>query len=192
MSETRKRDSTTVTGAELSLELSLNRRQILGAAALGTATLLLPRVSYADTAFELPAQTVKALEKSTLIYLSPLKKDGDESTCHGEVWFMHDQGSVLMMTGTKSWKAKALRSGLDTARIWVGDFGTIKQAGQRYREAPGFKAKASRELDGAAFDRLKRKYSEKYADGWGKWGPRFQEGWDDGSRTLIRYTPISG
>ena len=103
---------------------------------------------------------------------------------------MHDQGSVVLATASKSWKARALRSGRDRARIWVGDFGPVSGAGDKFRSAPSFLAKATRDLDDAAFARLLEAFGKKYPDGWGKWEPRFKSGWEDGSRTMIRYVPI--
>jgi len=48
-----------------------------------------------------------------------LHSDGRESTCHGEVWFFVDEGSVVIATGKDRWKTRALRSGRDRARIWA-------------------------------------------------------------------------
>ncbi len=188
-------DSSASISPERLLARALTRRQTLQGAAVGVGALLLappllvPRRSFADEAFKHSPQALAALDSSPLVYVSPLLKDGRESRCHGEVWFMHDEGSVLLCTGTKAWKAEALRKGRDEARIWVGDFGPVKAAGDKYRSAPTFRAKATRELDKAVFDRLIETFGTKYPDGWGKWKPRFEKGWADGSRTLIRYTP---
>jgi hypothetical protein len=51
-------------------------------------------------------------------------------------------------------------------------------------------ARATIEPDRAVFERLMERFATRYADEWGKWGPRFRKGWDDGSRVMIRYTPI--
>jgi hypothetical protein len=158
---------------------------------VGLGTFALPlRFAWAEAA-KLPAATIAALEKSPLVYVSPLRQDGRESRCHGEVWFLWDRDAVLISTGAKTWKARALKSGLDRARIWVGDFGPVGRAGDRFRSAPSFDVRASAETNRAAFDRLLAAFGKKYPDEWGKWKPRFEKGYEDGSRTLIRYSPIA-
>lgn len=171
-------------------DAGLSRRELLVGAAAGLGALALPlRFARAEVA-KLPAATIAALEESPLVYISPLHRDGRESSCHGEVWFFWDRGSVLISTATKTWKARALNSGRDRARIWVGDFGPVSRAGDRFRSAPRFDARASAEKDRAAFDRLLEAFAEKYPDEWDKWKPRFEKGYRDGSRILIRYSPI--
>ena len=107
----------------------LSRRSFLGAlTAAGAALLLPPGRLRADQAFALPDATRAALEKSPLIYLSPLRSDGAESECHGEVWYVRDGAELLVVTAADRWKALAVRRGLDRARIWVGDFGQWKKS----------------------------------------------------------------
>jgi hypothetical protein len=167
------------------------RRQILAGATTAAAGWLAGgRIARADEAFALPDATRTALARSPLVYVSPLRSDGGESTCHGEVWYFVDQGSVVIFTATDRWKARAVRRGLDRARLWVGDFGPVGRARDRYRRAPTFVARATIEPDRAVFERLMERFATRYADEWGKWGPRFRKGWDDGSRVMIRYTPI--
>jgi hypothetical protein len=173
------------------LQALLSRRQVvMGATALvGGLVLAPPRILRAADTYSLPAASSAALAKSPLVYISPLRKSGAESSCHGEVWYFFDQGAVVIMTSTESWKTRSVQAGLDGARIWVGDFGPVKRAGDKYRAAPTFLAKAEIIGDRAIFDRLLSAYAERYADGWGKWGPRFEKGFADGSRKVIRYKP---
>lgn len=167
------------------------RRRVLVGAAVGAAGWLVPRrFARADASFSLPDATRAALAASPLVYVSPLRSDGGESACHGEVWYFVDAGSVVIFTATDRWKARAVRRGLDRARLWVGDFGPVGRAQDRFRRAPSFLARAAIETDRAVFERLMERYAKRYADEWGKWGPRFRKGWDDGSRVMIRYTPI--
>jgi hypothetical protein len=170
---------------------ALSRRAVLkGALALGGLSLL-PLSTARAASYSLPQAARSALDESPLIYISPLHRDGRESSCHGEVWFCVDEGAVLVGTGRERWKTRAVQSGRDEARIWVGDFGPVKQAGDRYRSAPTFKAKAELVKDDAVFGRLLTGFGKKYPDAWGKWRPRFESGWEDGSRVLIRYTPTT-
>ena len=179
--------------SELSDSGLISRRALLlGAGAVaGAVALPFGRARALDTAFALPDATRSALGASPLVYVSPLKGDGAESSCHGEVWFTKDGDDVLLATADDAWKSRALARGWDHARIWVGDFGPVGKAGDRYRGAPTFLSKVSRDSDPASFERLMLAFAEKYADGWAKWQPRFRKGYDDGSRVLLRYAPIA-
>lgn len=177
--------------------LQSRRRFLLSGTALLAYPLLPARLLAAEKSasraegFALPAPTRRALGESPLVYISPLHRDGRESHCHGEVWFFEDGGDVVIMTARDGWKARALRSGRERARIWVGDFGPVGKAGDRYRAAPSFLAGARIEDDAALFERLMSAYAKRYAQGWGKWGPRFRQGRADGSRSMIRYSPLA-
>jgi len=165
----------------------LSRRAfVTGAAALGLAWGL-PRRARAD---ELAAAR-EAAAKSPLIYVSPLKRDGSESRCHAEVWFVRDGGDLLVVSEATCWRAVAISHGLDRARIWVGDFGVWKRAPDAFRKAPTFVAHGALEGDAKARARALAAYSAKYPDEWGKWGPRFEKGLASGDRVLIRYTPAT-
>jgi hypothetical protein len=133
-----------------------------------------------------------ALEESSFVYVSPLRADGSESTCHGEVWFAWLDGSVVLTTGSERWKARALRRGLDRARIWVGDHGTWKRTlgtSDEFRKAPSFEARASVVKDVAILERMLATFERKYPKEIGAWRDKMRRGFTDGSRTLIRYTP---
>jgi len=168
----------------------LSRRSFLRAlTAAGAALLLPPGLLPADQAFALPEATRAALEKSPLIYLSPLRSDGTESQCHGEVWYVRDGGELLVVTDSNRWKALAVRRGLDRARIWVGDFGRWKKSDGRFETGPTFLAKARLDADESVIGAALAAFGAKYPDEWGKWEPRFRKGLADGSRVLIRYRP---
>ena len=168
----------------------LSRRSFLGvAAASGAALLLPPERLRADEAFALPDATRAALEKSPLIYLSPLRSDGTESKCQGEVWYVQDGAELLVVTAADGWKAVAVRRGLDRARIWVGDFGRWKKSDGRYKTGPTFLAKARFDAEDSVIEAVLAAFGAKYPDEWDKWEPRFRKGLADRSRVLIRYRP---
>jgi hypothetical protein len=170
----------------------LSRRSFLGALVAAAAALLLPRARLsAKETFALPDATRAALAKSPLIYLSPLRGDGAESSCHGEVWFVEDGGDLLVVTSSDRWKALAVRRGLDRARIWVGDFGRWKRSGGRFKTGPTFLAQARFDADTSVAERALGAFGEKYPDEWDKWEPRFRKGLADESRVLIRYRPTA-
>ena len=176
--------------SDLPFDPRMSRRQLLVSAAAGLGALVLPgRMGAADD-FALPDATKAALSGSPLVYISPLHHDGRESRCHEEVWYFVDGGDVVIATAVERWKAKAVRSGRDRARIWVGDFGRGRKVGDRYRAGPSFLASARIDEDRATFERLMKAFAGRYADGWDKWEPRFEKGYADGTRVLIRYAPI--
>ncbi len=172
--------------SRLRISPELSRRELLvaGGCALGAA-LLWPRAARAAG----EAAWLEAARTSPLVYVSPLLKDGSESRCHGEVWFFVDGGDVVLATATKTWKARAVQAGRDRARIWVGDFGPYAKAREKLATAPNFVARARIDKERATFDRLLEAYASKYPDEWDKWKPRFESGYAEGTRVVIRYTP---
>ncbi len=167
---------------------SLDRRSfLLGAGALGALALARPRLARAEVA----AATRAAMERSKLVYVSPLKADGGESRCHGEVWYFVDGGGVVLATASDGWKARALALGRTRARLWFGDFGRYRGDRGLIASAPTSDARASLDPDPALFERLLAAYAVRYPDEWGKWEPRFREGVASGKRVVIRYTPES-
>jgi hypothetical protein len=162
----------------------LGRRAFVG----GSVCLLAAPAAWARDA-ELEA----ALVRSKLVYVSPLKSNGDESTCHGEVWFGWIDGSVVINTSPDRWKARAVKRGLDKARIWVGEYGRWKELlgrNEKFRQAPHFDARAEIVKDDALIDRLLAVYHEKYPDEIARWHGEMRDGYFDGTRVLIRYTPL--
>lgn len=166
------------------------RRFVTNALVLGAGAALLPlRIARADT----HANKLKsAIAESPLVYVSPLKSNGNTSSCHGEVWFVPDGGDLLVVTDAKRWRARAIGMGLDKAQLWVGDYGVWKRANGRYKQAPSSQARATIEADPAVHARALQSFGKKYASEWGSWGPRFKQGLASGERVLIRYAPVAG
>ncbi len=173
----------------------VSRRDFMrGAAVLSGACLLPAKLARArDAEFRVSKAAEEALATSMLIYVSPLKSGGEESTCHGEVWFCRDGADLLVVTKEELWRSRAVKRGLDRARIWVGDFGVWKESHGAFRKAPSFDARAKHvSSDAAAVERALGAMGAKYAtDGWSTYGPRFEKGLADGSRVLLRYRPIA-
>ena len=162
-----------------------SRREVL-LAGLGAALLpgVAPRRALAVPTLE------SALPGSEFVYISPLRSDGRESVCHGEVWYGWLDGSVVIITSTGSWKARALERGLDRARVWVGNHGRWKGLifrNEAFRVAPHFEARATRVRDAALLERLLALFETKYPDEIADWRDRMRGGYADGSRILIRY-----
>lgn len=141
----------------------------------------------------LPDPTRVALDTSRFVYVSPLRQDGAESTCHGEVWYAWLDGRVVLITSRDGWKARALARGLDRARVWVGDYGRWKSLvgrNEEFRQAPRFDARASRVADPALLERLLVAYERKYPEEIEGWRERFQRGFASGERVLLAYEPL--
>ena len=166
----------------------ISRRTLLKLSGAALATCAAPfRLSAASIA----DATAKALGTSNVIYITPLKQDGSESTCHAEVWFVYDSGAIYVVTSSEAWRARAVGLGLTQARMWVGEFGTWKSAKEAYRKAPQLSASGSLIDDAAAHVQALALFGKKYSSEWSDWGPKFKNGLADGSRVMLRYTPTA-
>jgi hypothetical protein len=174
------------------IDTTPTRREFLvGGAAMVGGLWLAPAVSFAAEEAGDASLPEKALQSSRLVYISPLRRDGSESACHGEVWFFVDGDDVVMATSSAGWRVRAIRAGLDRARIWVGDLGPYKRGKTALTSLPHVDAQASIDEDPKVFERLMDSYARRYADEWGKWRPRFESGYRERKRLVIRYRPIT-
>jgi hypothetical protein len=126
-----------------------------------------------------------ALTESDLIYLSPLKSNGDLSRCQAEVWYVMQGADALVCTSADSWRATAPAAGLTRTRLWAADEGVWRNG--RYRTLPSAMVDASIESDTGEIETALSLFGDKYAAEWGTWGPRFRRGLADGSRVMLRY-----
>ena len=167
--------------------MGINRRQILSAgAALLVSGWNLPQLARAAE-----SAAVVALDKSRLIYLTPVVSGGKASKCHGEVWFVHHKSEVFVSTQTSAWRAEAIRRGFSSAKIWIGEFGVWKRAENRYLSAPFLRLEGKLETDAALNEEVLTQFGKKYSKEWSSWGPRFRDGLADGSRVMLRYRVAS-
>lgn len=163
----------------------LTRRRFVQAAATGATVAAFPFI--ATGASDELARLMKA---SDLIYVTPIKSNGEESKCQAEVWFVNDETDMFICTETSTWRAYAPRIGLDRARVWVGDVGVWTRSDGKYKSLPQLDCKASLVEDKGEIDRVLELYGEKYTMEWVVWGRRFRNGLNDRSRTMLRYTPV--
>ena len=155
------------------------------------ATLLFPDVAAVEKS-QLQVGLERALNHSPYVYVSPLRSDGLESSCHAQVWFGWLNGAVIVSSKARSWRAQCVALGLDRARIWVGDYGSWKRpfgSNDAFRAGPSFEARASIVEDQSTLQRLLAAYETKYPAEISSWRERIQRGFHDGSRVLIRYSP---
>ena len=81
--------------------LRQSRRSFLPSVAAGVACSiglpgLLRAAAHGASALTLPKATRELLTSSPYVYISPLKMDGEESRCHGEVWYAWIDGAVVV------------------------------------------------------------------------------------------------
>ena len=132
-----------------------------------------------------------AMRNSPLIYLTPLQTNGTESSCHAEVWFVHDGLDMYVCTDANSWRAQAPARGLDRARVWVGDLGSWKSNNGKFKALPQVQAQASVVSDDAITQKALKLFGDKYTIEWMVWESRFRDGLSDGSRVMLRYRPLN-
>ena len=161
------------------------RRDLVVGLAIAPTIPLLARSAFAEEAEATPKDK---LETSQLVYITPIKSNGEESRCKAEIWFSHHDGDVFVVTPPETWRAKAVEKGLTKARLWVGEFGVWTQSDGAFRDAPEFMATATIATETDVHAKVLSAMGEKYAQsGWGRWGQRFKDGLEDGSRVMIRY-----
>lgn len=157
----------------------IRRRTLIVGAVAAPAVVMAARVL---------ADASTALATSKLVYLTPLKSNGEESRCKAEIWFAYHGGDVFVVTQADAWRAQAIRQGLTRARLWVGEFGVWSSADDAFRQAPELMASASLVADSEQQQPVLEAMGGKYAeDGWNTWGQRFRDGLANGERVMLRY-----
>jgi hypothetical protein len=172
----------------------IDRRSFLAGA---LALVAWPRRTFAEEpkAAALPEPALRALPGSEFVYVSPLHRDGRESTCHAEVWYGWLDDAVVLITSKDSWKARSVARGLDRARLWVGSHGRWKTSlggrSEEFRKAPSFDGRARVSKEAALLERLLTVYEKKYPAEIGRWRDRFRESLASGERVLLIYQPTA-
>jgi hypothetical protein len=119
----------------------------------------------------------KALESANYVYISSTRKDGSLSE-KAEIWFMYEGGKVYVGTRPESWRVKRIRAGRPQAKVWVGT-----------REGPSFAATGKLVDDPKLQERLLEVFARKYPGGWKTHEANFRNGFKDGTRVMVEYTP---
>ena len=96
---------------------------------------------------------------------------------------------MYVVTGSGAWRSVAVKQGLTSAQVWVGDVGMWQQSNGSYKALPSMMTQVSFETNGVNHARLLEKFGNKYSAEWGTWGPRFKNGLADGSRVMLKYSP---
>lgn len=147
------------------------------AAGLRGACLLVLLLVSAPADARLSAEIEAELEKATYVYISSTRRDGTLGE-PAEIWFMVHDGAIYVGTRPTSWRVRRIQWKRPQAKIWVGR-----------RDGPSFMAVGEVVKDPAAEKLMLEKFARKYPEGWAKHAESFREGFKDGSRVLVRYTP---
>jgi hypothetical protein len=137
------------------------------------ALLLLPWPATAGLSPDLQ----KALETSKFVYISSTRKSGSLSQ-PAEIWFIFHDGAVYVGTRPTSWRVKRIKAGRPDAKIAVGSV-----------DGPSFMATGSLVSDPTVQELMLKTYAKKYPEGWQTHENAFREGFKDGSRVLVKYSP---
>lgn len=130
---------------------------------------------------KLPASVEEKLDEATYVYIASKRKDGSFGK-PAEIWFLHHRGAVYVGTRPESWRVKRIRWGRPEARIWVGK-----------PDGPSFDARGEIVVnEPEVYPVLYETFARKYLDGWPKFEEEFRRGFQDGSRVLVKYTPVGG
>lgn len=162
---------------------------VMTPAILTTTSLVHAAPTLPDEAAKAISELPDELSTSRLIYLTPIKSDGEESKCKAEIWFIYHEKDLYVVTPKDAWRAEAIEKKLTETRIWVGDFGNWKTANEKYRQAPELMATGSIVKDKEVHSEVLDAMGKKYSDEWSRWGPRFKTQLEDGTRVMIKYTP---
>jgi hypothetical protein len=161
---------------------NLNRRSFLASVLTSAVVVTAPHRLFAQTASN---EARMALTESNLVYLSPVKRNGELSGCQAEVWYVMVDADVYVCTSATSWRASAPAVGLTATKMWVGDLGSWRNA--RYQGLPSVMAEASIQNDEGATEAALSQFGLKYTAEWDTWESRFRAGLADGSRVMLRY-----
>lgn len=146
-------------------------------AVLAGALLMVTLCAASAKAAELSAEIKSALSSSKYVYIASTRKNGTLSK-PAEIWFLYHDGAVYVGTPPTTWRARRIKAGRTTAKIWVGK-----------PDGPSFMATGAIVNEPAVYPVMFETYAKKYAGDWSKFEDKFRTGFKDGSRVLIKFVP---
>ena len=121
----------------------------------------------------------RLLADSRYVYISSQRKGGNFGA-PAEIWFLFHDDAVWVGTTPESWRVRRIRKGRPDAKIAISKV-----------DGPSFKAKGAIVKDPKVEELMFTTFANKYPEGWPKHEQKFRDGFKDGSRILIKYTPVS-
>jgi hypothetical protein len=131
----------------------------------------------AAVAGDLPANIKTELTNSKFVYIASTRKDGKLGK-PAEIWFLYHSGAVYVASPPTTWRVRRIKAGRTQAKIAVGK-----------PDGPSFSAAGAVVNEPDVQPIMFETYAKKYPDGWKSFEDKFRNGFKDGSRVLIKYTP---
>ena len=131
----------------------------------------------ASAAAALSPELDRALKDGKYVYIQSERKSGELGKA-AEIWFYYDGKAVWVGTPPTSWRVKRIKAGRKKARIAAGK-----------SDGPAFDATGEVVRDAAVEKQLMEAYAKKYPEGWSRFADKFRDGFKNGERVLVRYTP---
>ena len=143
---------------------------------IASATLLMSPAALMGLSSDL----AKKLEAAEYVYISSTRKDGTPREHPPRSGSSTTMAPFTVGTRATSWRVKRIGWGRPQAKIAVGK-----------ADGPSFSAKGEivgkREIQ----DLLMKTFATKYPKGWERYAESFRTGFKDGSRVVVKYTPIT-
>jgi len=124
-----------------------------------------------------PPDIDHALRDAKYVYIQSERKT-HELGKPAEIWFYYDGSAVYVGTRPTSWRVRRIKAGRKKAHIAVGK-----------PDGPSFDALGELKHDAAVEEKLMAEYARKYPEGWSQHADSFRDGFKNGDRVLVRYTP---
>src|SRR5262245_56770596 len=147
-----------------------------GARSTAIAVALSLGLAHASSAGLTPALE-QALREAKYVYIQSQRKSGEMSK-PAEIWFLYDDGAVVVGTRPTSFRVRRIRAKRTRAHIAVGK-----------PDGPAFDAVGEGVKDPALEKKLLETYAAKYPEGWKSYEAQFRSGFASGERVLVRYRP---
>src|SRR5262249_41048121 len=119
----------------------------------------------------------QALHEAKYVYIQSQRKSGEMGK-PAEIWFLYDDGAVVVGTRPTSFRVRRIRAKRTRAHIAVGK-----------PDGPAFDAVGEVVKDPALEKKLLEGYAKKYPEGWKTYEAQFRSGFANGERVLVRYRP---
>ena len=119
----------------------------------------------------------KALKDAKYVYIQSERKSHELGKA-AEIWFYYDGKAVYVGTPPTTWRVKRIKAGRKKAHIAVGK-----------ADGPAFDATGEVVHDAAVEQKLMEEYARKYPEGWSRFADKFRDGFKNGERVLVKYTP---
>jgi hypothetical protein len=132
------------------------------------------------------------LAAAKYVYIASTRKDGALGK-PSEIWFFSDGEAVYVGTSPKSWRVRRIKAGRPQAKIWIGkpDGASHFNATEGDLEGlPSFAARGEIVNDAKMQEKMFEAYAKKYKAGWSQHESGFRDGFKDGSRVMLKYTPV--